>query len=292
MLAFGVALAACTATENPLDLGVDNDRLIVIGSLSTPENEIIAQLYGHVLDDAGFEVTYDLTIGGRAAFIRALDSGSLDIVPDYSGALLHGIDPRATASSTAEIAAALPVALAEFDLVALAPSPADASEALVVSKRFASDEAVASIADLAPIASTLIVGARSGFNEQYFGALTSEYGIDDLEFQVIDGDGSASVADLVGDVVQVTSLPKTSPLIAENELVVLADPETVFAAQNVTPIVNADTLTDELERLLNRVSAKLSTEALASLNAQYAGDDKPTAADIARGWLLANGLIR
>ncbi len=292
LLAVAVTLASCTATENPLSLGEASEHRVTVGSQGNPENEILAQIYGQVLEQAGYSITYEQAIGARVTFIAALEGGKLDLVPDYSGALLYDLDSSASATSTADIGAALPEALEPFGLVALAPSPADNGEAVVVAPAFAAATKVASIADLAPLAPTITIGARTGFDEQYFGALEEKYGVVDLGFQGIDGDGSVRVADLIGDLVQVTSISATSPLIAENELVVLDDTEDLFVAHNVTPVINEDALTDEIEHLLNEVSARLTTRELRGLNAFYAGPHKPTAAALARSWLVANGLAR
>lgn len=291
VLAAFFALTSCTPTHSPLDLDEADEKHVVVGSLGTSESEIISQLYGQVLENAGYSVTYDQTIGGRAEFTRALERGSLDIVPDYSGTLLYGLDPAAVATSAPDIAAALPLALESFDIVALTPSTTDAGEALVVTKSFSETKAVSSIGDIAPFAATINVGAPSGFDEQYVEPLEDIYGITDIGFQVIDGDGTASVGDLVADVVQLSSISMTSWLITDSGLVVLDDPEDMFTAQNVTPVVNKSALTDEVEGLLNRVSASLTTEDLAKLNARYASDDKPTAAEIATIWLKSKRLI-
>ena len=290
LLAAAVTLSSCTATESPLDLGVPSAPGVTVGSQGTPENEILAQIYGQVLEQAGYTVSYDQTIGARTTYIRALEVGSLDLVPEYAGALLYELDSFTTASSTTEVGAELPAALEPLGLVALTPSPADSGEAVVVAPAFATATGASSIADLAPLSATLIVGARTGFDEQYFEALEKKYGVVGLGFQSIDGDASVSVADLIGDLVQATSISMTSPLIAASELVVLDDPKDLFVAQNVTPLLSANLLTDEIEDLLNEVSAKLTTRELRGLNLAYAHDDKPTAAEVARSWLVANQL--
>lgn len=291
LVAVAVTLSSCTATDSPLDLGIPSDRGVTIGSQGTPENEILAQIYGQVLEQAGYTVRYDQTIGARATYLRALEVGSLDLVPEYAGALLYELDSFTTAASTTGVEAELPAALEPLGLVALTPSPADRGEAVVVAPAFATATGASSIADLAPLASTLLVGAHTGFDEQYFGALEKKYDVVDLGFQSIDGDASVSVADLIGDLVQATSISMTSPLIVEKKLVVLDDPKDLFVAQNVTPVLSADSLTDEIENVLNEVSAKLTTRELRGLNVSYAHDDKPTAAEVARSWLVANQLV-
>ena len=75
------------------------------------------------------------------------------------------------------------------------------------------------------------------------------------------------------------------------EAYLLDDPENLIAAQNVIPLFDKDTYSDEIAELLNAVSAKLTTEGLLDLNIEYNGDDKPSAATVATGWLEANGFL-
>jgi osmoprotectant transport system substrate-binding protein len=72
---------------------------------------------------------------------------------------------------------------------------------------------------------------------------------------------------------------------------VLEDDLDLFAAQNIIPLLNAEVLTDEIAGLLDEVSALITTEVLLELNAEMAGDAKPSAADVAEAWLTEQGLL-
>ena len=47
---------------------------------------------------------------------------------------------------------------------------------------------------------------------------------------------------------------------------------------------------DTVKQVLNAVSAKLTTEGLTALNAEAAGDAKPSPETVAKSWLSKNGL--
>ncbi len=81
----------------------------------------------------------------------------------------------------------------------------------------------------------------------------------------------------------------TSPAIAQNDLVVLADPENNFPAANVVPVVNAQKMSDELKRVLDAVSAALTTEALIDLNTSVSGNAGIDPDEAARNWVQDNG---
>lgn len=287
-------LAGCSAIGNPLDTGdaSANGATLTIGSQGFPESEILAQLYGQVLEDAGFSVEYDLTIGSRPEFLEGLQKGSIDLVPDYAGNLLYGSHPTATAKTIDEIRAALPSVLEPLGLEALEPADAEDADALVVTAEFAAAHELVSIADLAPIASSITLGATTDFPAQWFNRLDATYGVTALTFRAIDDfGGDETLQDLLDNSIQVADIHTSSPAIEENDLVVLEDPENLIAAQNVIPLLGADLYTEELAELLNAVSDALTTRALADLNERYQGEDMPSAADIATKWLTSKGFI-
>lgn len=108
-LGLTASLAACSG-GNPLggDDGDESLGSITIGSQGFAESDILAQLYGQALAAGGYTVDYAPGIGSRETFIPALQDGSIDLIPDYAGNLLYGADPDATATSTADVMAALP----------------------------------------------------------------------------------------------------------------------------------------------------------------------------------------
>ena len=77
------------------------------------------------------------------------------------------------------------------------------------------------------------------------------------------------------------------PRIAEFGLVTLADPQGLFLASNVVPIVSSDRAS-ELALVIDPISKALTPEGLVALNLQSTKDEM-SAADIAAGWLEANG---
>ena len=70
----------------------------------------------------------------------------------------------------------------------------------------------------------------------------------------------------------------------------LEDPKNNFAAQNVVPLINKAKASDTVKSTLNAISAKLTTENLTALNAEAAGEAKPSPETVAKNWLSQNGL--
>lgn len=121
---------------------------ITVGSANFPENVILAEIYAQVLEAQGAEVSTKLNIGSREKYYPALEQGSLDLFPEYTGATLSYLDKDAEASSPEDVAKALEAALPE-NLVALTYSEAQDNDAIVVTKETAEKFDLSTIADLA-----------------------------------------------------------------------------------------------------------------------------------------------
>ncbi|MEO5534535.1 MAG: ABC transporter substrate-binding protein [Pseudolysinimonas sp.] len=288
-----VVLAGCTAGD-PLAAGSGSSTAgaITIGNQAFPESELLAQIYGQVLAAKGYDVTYEKGIGSRETFIAALKDGSIDLIPDYSGNALVYADPKAMATSPADVEAALPAALESLGLAVTAAAPGEDSDALVVTSEYAATNHLTSIGDLTPLASNITLGANTEFEPRWRAGLNNTYGFGNWAFKAIDDyGGPGTLADLLAGNIQVADIYTTTPSIAANKLVVLNDDKNLFAAQNIIPLLNKDVLTDDLAKLLDSVSAKITTDVLLDLNGKLAGADHPTAADVAKAWLTAQGLI-
>lgn len=288
------SLAAC-ASGDPLG-GDGGGELgtITVGSQGFAESDILAQLYGQMLAANGYTVTYSPSIGSRETFIPALQDGSIDMIPDYAGNLLYGADPEATATSTADVMEALPAVLEPLGLKVSSAAQAEDADALVVTKEFAEENSLVTIADLAPIASTITIGANTEFEGRSYGraGLESVYGVTGWTFKAIDDyGGPGTLSDLLNNNIQVADIYTTTPSIKEHDLVVLEDPKHLIAAQNIVPLFNEKAYSVAVANIVDRVSNKLTTAELMSLNEISAGDSKPSPETVARDWLKKVGLL-
>jgi osmoprotectant transport system substrate-binding protein len=266
---------------------------IVVGSANFSENTILAQIYGQALAADGFSVTYKPNIGARAVYIPALESGEVDIIPEYSGSILSFLDKTAVATAPADVNAALAKALPDT-LIALKPATAADSDSLNVTEAFAKANNLKTIADLKNL-SSFILAANPEFQTRPDGipALKSVYNLDNFTFQAInDSGGPGTLKALLDNTVQVADIYSTTPSISENNLVTLTDPNNQFASQQVVPLVFKKKTSAKLEALLNKVSAKLTTKDLLSLNAKVSGDSKTQPDVAAKQWLKDNGFVK
>ncbi|NUR30165.1 MAG: ABC transporter substrate-binding protein [Catenulispora sp.] len=283
-----LALAACTR-GNPLVPGPKKGQ-VTVGSASFPENVLLADIYALALKAKGVKVTMRFNVGSREVLYQQVQSGSITVLPEYNGALLGYLDSKSRATTTAEIdaelAAKLPAGVAILD-----PSPAEDKNALVVAGATAERDRLASIADLAPFASDMTIGGPPEFKTRYQGlpALKEKYGLTFKDFTPLDTAGPITVRALAGGTVQVATLFTTDPNLVAQHFKVLADPQQVFSAQNVTPLTYQASMTPVATRTLNAVSAKLDTPALVAMMAKITNQKKDIDG-VADEWLRAVGL--
>jgi osmoprotectant transport system substrate-binding protein len=219
---------------------------------------------------------------------KAMQDGSISFIPEYNGSILYYLSPSATAKSTGDVQSALATAFAG-KFTALTPSPAQDSDTITVTKATAAKYNLKSIADLAPVASKLTFGAPAAFQTRADGlpALSSVYGVKFGTFTALSASGTVTVTALQNGTIDAGDIFSTDPSFAKDGFVALADPKNEFAAQNITPIVATDKLTPTIQATVDAVSAKLTTQELAALDAEVgSGDPNATA----QKWLSSVGL--
>ena len=298
-LAATLALSACGGSSgSPLDTtsagagsasaSAAAGGAIVVGSANFPESVLLANIYAAALTKAGVEATTKPNIGSREVYIKAIQDGSIDLIPEYSGNLLQYFDKTATAVSAEDVYAALQKALPST-LVVLDKSDAQDKDAVVVTKATADANNLKSIADLAPVASTFVLGGPPEWETRPTGVpgLKEKYGLTFKEFKALDAGGPLTLNALTSDQIQAGNLFTTDAAIKTQDLVALEDPKNLFAAQNVLPLIRSDANTPAVTEALNAVSAKLDTATLTELGAKVTVD-KQDSAQVAQEWVAQN----
>ncbi|GAA1147763.1 ABC transporter substrate-binding protein [Ornithinicoccus hortensis] len=287
ILLAALALTACGGSGDPLDneqadgdagSGAAGGEGVAIGSANFPGNVLLAEIYAAALEDAGVEVTKTLNIGNRETYIAGLEDGSIDLIPEYTGALAVYFNPDAEATESDAVYGELQDALPD-GLTVLEPSSAEDKDSIVVTSETAEEYSLTAIGDLAPEAPNLVLGGPPEFAERPYGVpgLSEVYGLEFASFRPLAAGSNLTVQSLLNGQVDAANIFTTDPAIAENGLVVLEDPESLFAAQNVVPLITEDALTPEIETALNDVSAALSTEELSGMMSEVVTDGQDPA---------------
>ena len=288
-----LALAGC-ASDDPLDpatgTGGDDDKgTIVIGSQAYYSNEIIAEIYAQALENEGFTVTRQYQIGQRDAYLPELEGGTVDLIPEYTGNLLQFYKADTEATTSDDVYAELADALPE-NLTVLEQSPATDQDSYNVTKAFAEENDVESIADLAGLPD-IVLGGNAELETRPYGVqgLKETYDVDVTFTAIGDSGGPLTVQALKDGVITVGNIYSGDPNIAANELVTLEDPEGLFLASNVVPLVNKE-IAPDIADIINAVSAKLDAAGLSALNSLSVNDEE-SSDTIATDWLTENGFL-
>ena len=262
-----------------------NSEPLVIGSQAYYSNEIVAETYAQVLEDAGYTVERQFSLGQRDVYVPALTSGEVDLFPEYTGNLLQFFEPAATQTAADDVYQALTAAL-PAGLSALAMSPASDQDSYNVTAEFAAENNLSSIADLAPTLGLRLGGAPE-LAERPYGpqGLLSFYGVN----VVFEATGDTTVEALVAGLIDMANVYSADPRIQQLGLVTLADPAGLFLASNLVPIAS-DKVDQGARDLINAVSAAMSAQDLVAMNVRSVSEQL-SSSEIARDWLISEGLI-
>jgi osmoprotectant transport system substrate-binding protein len=298
LMALLLLAAGCDRDRSPPGPPEDPRRpTIRLASFDFPESELLAQLYGQALGQHGFPVEQVVQLGAREVVVPALEQGKIDMVPEYQGSALNFLNDRdrvATADQ-ALTHARLEQAFAPRGVSVLAYAPAQDRNGFVVSGDLARRHGLEKLSDLTPMARRLSFGGPPECAQRplCLKGLEDVYKLQFARFEPMPSRDVTAAALGTGEI-DVGMIDTTDPNLLKPgaDLVQLADDKRLQPADNVVPVVRreiVDAYGPPLVRLVNAVSAKLSTADLTSLNRQVA-DGQP-AAQVATAWLRAHTII-
>lgn len=307
MLALGAA--SLVLVTSACSLGGGSKPTIKIGSVGFDEAKVMAEIYAQALEANGYTVDRNgIGLGDRSVVAPAIESGQIDLQPEYIGSRLsayeipHGYTGPAPTGDSAANLASLQQALAPKNLTVLNYTPAIDTNAFVVRADTAQQLGLSKMSDTAAVQTQLKWGLATDCPTNPLcgapgGALQGQYGI---TAQTIAGATQLSACDtpmadaLKAGTIDVAELCSTQPDILVNGWKILDDDKHTQPADNVAPIVRNDYLAKvdktSFEKILNDVSAKIDTPTLADLYKQVAVDHKDVK-DVAAAWLKSAGFV-
>lgn len=294
LLSLMVLMGACGSGEDDAGgTGTEGEAKgqITVGSDSFPEAQIVGQMYAQILENAGYDVETKLDIQSREVRLPAMESGEIDVAPEYVASLLSVVDEEADLAGTVEeVAPRLEEALADRGLEILEPSAAVDTNAFAVTQETADELNLSSVSDLEGQAEDLTLGAPAECPERPFciPGLKDVYNVEFGDYKPLEY-GAATVQALKAGAIDVALIFSTDPLVGDNDLVVLEDDKSLQSADNIVALVHSD-VDDEARDLLNEVDAALTTEEITALNTRVA-IDLEDAEDVAREFLESKGLL-
>ena len=268
-------------------------ELTVGVSYAGAENQLVAEMYAQVLENAGYTVNRELDIANRLVGNKALASGDIDLKPEYTGFDLPEYDKNGVANGPPEeVAQALSDAVASSGLVTYAFSPANSTNVFVMLPETASANNVTDMSSLAAVAGDFILGAPPECPKLDFciPGLKDTYGIEFKEFKPLDEGGPKTVAAVDSGAVQVGELFSLDPTITDKGFTVVVDDKNLQANGNFIPVVRKEVATPELGALLDSVTTTLTDENMREMVGQVV-NDKRDVEDVATEYLTNAGII-
>ncbi len=268
---------------------------IVIGSTNFEEQAIVANLYGDVLQKAGYTVKVEPALGTRAVVVPALEKGQIDLEPDYAGTLLDYLNGGKVVAAGNNIDTAVPALKAKLKssgATVLNPAPAIDTNVFAVTKATAKKDHLTTLSSLKPYASKMVLGGPPEC-PTFAGCepgLKSVYGLNFSSFKSLDEAGPLSVAALKNGQVQVVELFSSDGNVVSNNFVALTDNKHLEPADHIIPVIRNSVNSAAVAKALNGVSAKLTTDQISKLNLLVTGSQKEAPATVAQNWLKAEGL--
>ena len=280
-----VSLVACGGSDESSAPTLDDG--IRIASFDFAESELLAELYAALLEDAGVSVVRLGSIGPREVLAPALESGVVDIVPEYVGTA-SGYFGAAPASIDA-----LRDAVAPRGLTVLSPASAENVNVVVVTRETAEAGGYLLVSDLADVASESVFGGPVECPERPLCllGLRETYGLEFAEFVPQRSLADTAEALRRGEI-DVGLMFSTAAELSPDEFVSLRDDRMLQPPENVVPIVRSAALDQwgsAVPDALEKLSLRLTTAQLRLLNRAVA-DGRPSAA-VAADWLTAVGLV-
>lgn len=286
------AAAGSEAASEPADIERGE---VVVGSTNFAEQELVAEMYSLVLEEAGYTVDRRYQLGSREVVFPALQGGELDVTPEYIGTLLEFLNGGA-GEATSDVDETLGLLQEQLDesapgITVLEPSEAQDKNALAVTQQTADDLSLSTVSDLEGEASDLVLGGPPECPQRplCLPGYEDVYGLEFQNFQALDAGGPLTTEALNNGDVDVGLVFSTQGAIVTNDWVVLDDDMGLQPAENITPAVDEEILNGEVEDLLNGVSETLTTENVTEMNAQIEQGDAP--ADVAQAFLEEQGLL-
>jgi osmoprotectant transport system substrate-binding protein len=239
-------------------------------------------------------VSVDRNIGPVEVRVKALESGTVSVYPEYTDVWdtsVAGYKGRFRTAHSAYEAGQQYALLNDMQL--LNPTPFSDTGGLGVMAPYAVQNGLSSIRDLRKVQATLTIGGPPQFQTDSPGLNQVEqiYGFVPTSFKSLSVGDQYSALDQ--NTVQAAAVNTTDGEFASGQYFLLTDPQHVFGWGNVVPVVSQKALVEEgpaFMATINEVSALLTQRVMRELNADVAvlGEDP---VKVAQQFLEAHHLV-
>jgi len=269
--------------------------VIKVGSKDFTEQFILGEMYALVLENSGFKVERQLNLGGTPVAQAGLESGEIDLYPEYTGTGLLTVLKQPANSNQEQVYKTVAKGYKErFNLVWLQPAPMNNTQALAMTQEDAQKFNMQTISDMVAEASNLTVIGTPEFEVREDGLPGLERVYGDFQFKkYIPADPGLRYQALMNNQADVAEAFGTDGEISAFNLVLLKDDKRLFPPYQVAPVVRQETLdaNPNLREVLNTLAPKLTDETMRRLNYEVSSKQREPA-EVAEEFLTQSGLLK
>jgi osmoprotectant transport system substrate-binding protein len=274
---------------------------ITVGSKNFTEQYILGNMYAQALEANGFNAETKLDLGSEQIADKALQSGQIDLYPEYTGTALVAIVPFKgnpsdlnSPQATYEAAKKGYADRSPADTM-LTPAPFNNTYGIFVRKSVAKEMNLTNMEQLSKASKNLTFISYSEFQNRSDGYPNVKKNYPAFDFEQIEivnqlglrysgienGDGDVGVG-------FTTDGQLTSP-----QLVVMKDEKAIWPFYYPAPVVRTDVLEKhpKIKGILNEVSASLDVEKMRELNGKVDLDQEDPE-DVAAEYLEQEGIVK
>lgn len=290
-----MTVSPTTGTHAPLPTVPAGSGPIRVASKDFTEEFILGNMYADLLEAAGFTVERKINLGGTPVAQAALESGQIDLYPEYTGTGLVTVLKQPPLSDPAKVYDLVKSGYKQkYNLIWLDPAPMNDTQALAMTPEKSQQLGITTISQMAEKAGQLVMVGPPEFQAREDGlpGLKKVYGNFQLKSYKAVDPGLRYTALLNGQADVVVAF-STDGEIAANHLVVLQDDKHLFPAYNVAPVVRGQILEKypQIAPILNALAPKLTDATLQQLNFEVTGNKKEPA-DVAKEFLQQQGFLK
>ena len=265
--------AAVSLLTFPLSgCGTSDQETIRVGSKDFTESLILAEIYALALEDKGYQVDRKMNVAGSLVH-TAITGDEFDLYPEYTGTALLSVlqmdmdsDPDSVYNTVKEEYDK------QFELTWLDSTQVNDRNGIAIRKETADQYNIATMSDLQANADKLKLCSQGEFEQREDGlpGLAKVYGEfhfasinlydSGLKYQILES-GEADVC---------PAYSTDAQLVNTDKFAYLEDDKQFWPPYYMAPVIRNDALKEnpEIAEILNKVSAKLDTETMISLNAK------------------------
>ena len=286
----GAAVAAVVLSATPAASAATR---VVIADKGFTESSIVTQAYGLALESNGFDVVYRRAPTSAVAD-TALQKGSIDLYPEYTGTALLTLLNESPDRNLASVLAKLRTRYASKGLIVTKPTPFDDGNRVACRKSTVNRLHLTSLSALRRVPRRIVYAANQEHLLRPDGlvVLAREYG---ALFRGIEVTPINSRYDPIRKkTAQCVYAFATDPEIQQLKLAVLKDTKGAFAGTPFRGFValrkSASDANPGLRAALDRVSAQLTTSRVRALNTEVTVLHR-NARKVAAAFLAAHGIV-